>query len=146
MGLFSWFSKKPAEPEKPKKKICCACPDTKARVGGLQGGPHKYGQRRRRRVAGEAGSPFRRAAGTARCPCTHPLAIAAGWVQRVRDECTTTHGPEAPQCQKLIEAHKECLRAEGFNVRAARCWLPAGLLSEPAVAPPRVTPLSAPQV
>ena len=25
-------------------------------------------------------------------------------------------GPEAEQCQKLIEAHKACLRKEGFNV------------------------------
>lgn len=59
-------SKQSTEPEpvKPKKKICCACPDTK----------------------------------------------------KLRDECTTTHGPDAPQCQPLIEAHKQCLRAEGFNV------------------------------
>ncbi len=27
-------------------------------------------------------------------------------------------GPESEQCQRLIEAHKQCLRAEGFNVRA----------------------------
>ena len=38
-------------------------------------------------------------------------------VQRVRDECVTLHGPEAKECQDLIEAHKACLRAEGFNVR-----------------------------
>ena len=25
-------------------------------------------------------------------------------------------GPEARECQALIEKHKECLRAEGFNV------------------------------
>lgn len=25
-------------------------------------------------------------------------------------------GPEAEQCQKLIEAHKACLRKEGFKV------------------------------
>ncbi|KAM0942745.1 putative cytochrome c oxidase copper chaperone, cysteine alpha-hairpin motif superfamily [Dioscorea sansibarensis] len=47
---------------KPKKKICCACPDTK----------------------------------------------------KLRDECIVMHGEVA--CTKWIEAHKRCLRAEGFNV------------------------------
>jgi len=50
--------------QQPKKKICCACPETKGK----------------------------------------------------RDECVIVHGPEAEQCQKLIEAHKICLRAEGFKV------------------------------
>ncbi|OQU85875.1 hypothetical protein SORBI_3004G329201 [Sorghum bicolor] len=52
----------PATESKPKKKICCACPDTK----------------------------------------------------RLRDECVVEHGE--PACTKWIEAHKRCLRAEGFNV------------------------------
>ncbi|PIN22743.1 Cytochrome c oxidase assembly protein/Cu2+ chaperone COX17 [Handroanthus impetiginosus] len=47
---------------KPKKKICCACPDTK----------------------------------------------------KLRDECIVEHGEAS--CEKWIEAHKKCLRAEGFNV------------------------------
>lgn len=47
---------------KPKKKICCACPDTK----------------------------------------------------KLRDECVVEHGENA--CSKWIEAHRKCLRAEGFNV------------------------------
>ncbi|XP_065872395.1 cytochrome c oxidase copper chaperone 1-like [Euphorbia lathyris] len=47
---------------KPKKKICCACPDTK----------------------------------------------------RLRDECIVEHGEDA--CSKWIEAHRQCLRSEGFNV------------------------------
>lgn len=47
---------------KPKKKICCACPDTK----------------------------------------------------KLRDECIVEHGEDA--CTKWIEAHKTCLRAEGFNI------------------------------
>ncbi|KAL7584392.1 cytochrome c oxidase copper chaperone 2 [Lactuca sativa] len=52
-----------AEPEsKPKKKICCACPDTK----------------------------------------------------KLRDECVVEHGESA--CSKWIEAHRLCLRSEGFNV------------------------------
>ncbi|KAG8072735.1 hypothetical protein GUJ93_ZPchr0006g44364 [Zizania palustris] len=52
----------PSTDSKPKKKICCACPDTK----------------------------------------------------RLRDECIVEHGESA--CTKWIEAHKRCLRAEGFNV------------------------------
>lgn len=51
---------------KPKKKICCACPETK----------------------------------------------------KLRDECIVEHGEEA--CAKWIEAHRKCLRAEGFNVWD--CW------------------------
>ncbi|XP_022142851.1 cytochrome c oxidase copper chaperone 1-like [Momordica charantia] len=47
---------------KPKKRICCACPETK----------------------------------------------------KLRDECIVEHGEEA--CGKWIEAHRKCLRAEGFNV------------------------------
>lgn len=35
-----------------------------------------------------------------------------------RDACTIQYGPEAKECQELIEAHKKCLREEGFNVRA----------------------------
>ncbi|KAF3531828.1 hypothetical protein F2Q69_00038291 [Brassica cretica] len=55
-------SKAAAAETKPKKKICCACPDTK----------------------------------------------------KLRDECIVEHGESA--CAKWIEAHKMCLRAEGFNV------------------------------
>ena len=47
---------------KPKKKICCACPETK----------------------------------------------------KLRDECIVEHGEDA--CAKWIEAHRQCLRAEGFTV------------------------------
>lgn len=48
--------------QKPKKKICCACPESK----------------------------------------------------KARDECIVLNGEEA--CKELIEAHKRCLRKEGFNV------------------------------
>ncbi|MCE2055551.1 Cytochrome c oxidase copper chaperone [Datura stramonium] len=47
---------------KPKKKICCACPETK----------------------------------------------------KLRDECIVEHGESA--CEKWIEAHRKCLRAEGFKI------------------------------
>lgn len=36
--------------------------------------------------------------------------------KQARDECTIQYGPEAQECQEKIEAHKQCLRAEGFNV------------------------------
>ncbi|KAG8050178.1 hypothetical protein GUJ93_ZPchr0009g1765 [Zizania palustris] len=52
----------PPPETKSKKKICCACPDTK----------------------------------------------------KLRDECVVQHGEDA--CGKWIEAHRQCLRAEGFNV------------------------------
>ncbi|KAG6735623.1 hypothetical protein POTOM_061736 [Populus tomentosa] len=51
-----------AKESKPKKKICCACPETK----------------------------------------------------KLRDECIVEHGEAA--CAKWIEAHRLCLRAEGFNI------------------------------
>lgn len=51
-----------APDSKPKKKICCACPETK----------------------------------------------------KMRDECIVENGESA--CEKFIEAHRQCLRAEGFNV------------------------------
>ena len=33
-----------------------------------------------------------------------------------RDQCIVDKGPENLACEPLIEAHKKCLRAEGFNV------------------------------
>ena len=33
-----------------------------------------------------------------------------------RDQCIVDKGPENLACEPLIEAHKRCLRAEGFNV------------------------------
>ncbi|XP_072978865.1 cytochrome c oxidase copper chaperone 1-like [Typha angustifolia] len=52
----------PGSDAKPRKKICCACPETK----------------------------------------------------KLRDECIVEHGETA--CSKWIEAHRQCLRAEGFKV------------------------------
>lgn len=34
--------------------------------------------------------------------------------RRVRDECMVLRGEE--QCKQAIEAHKKCLRSEGFNI------------------------------
>lgn len=52
----------PAAEGKPKKKMCCACPESK----------------------------------------------------KARDECIVLNGEEA--CKQFIDAHKACLRSEGFNV------------------------------
>lgn len=49
-------------------------------------------------------------------PASCPLLPIAPTKQKVRDECTATYGPEDPRCAPLIEAHKVCLRKEGFNV------------------------------
>jgi cytochrome c oxidase assembly protein subunit 17 len=35
--------------------------------------------------------------------------------KKLRDECVVQHGEE--HCADLIEAHKVCLRAEGFTVK-----------------------------
>jgi cytochrome c oxidase assembly protein subunit 17 len=103
MGLFSWFSGSKQEVQddtrkKPAKKICCACPETKVRVIWRDQ---------------TAGMLFQFVLLTL-------CAVAA--MQTARDECVALHGPESTQCQELIEAHKRCLRAEGFDVSAAqRC-------------------------
>eukprot|EP00794_Sanderia_malayensis_P000396 gene396-1030_t len=34
--------------------------------------------------------------------------------KKARDECIMEKGEE--NCQDLIEAHKECMRSEGFNI------------------------------
>lgn len=34
--------------------------------------------------------------------------------KKARDECFVQHGPD--KCQELVEAHKVCLRKEGFDV------------------------------
>ena len=37
-------------------------------------------------------------------------------MQKIRDDCIPRYGEEHPYCAALIEAHKQCLRLEGFNV------------------------------
>ncbi len=37
--------------------------------------------------------------------------------KKARDECVVFKGEEHPDCVKLIEAHKVCLREEGFVVK-----------------------------
>lgn len=123
------MSEQAKQPEKPKKKICCACPETKVCA-------HTLICAYILQTVLASPSPH------ARVPAQ----------QKVRDECIGLHGrwgivqlykwgiivhsvllaghwwgsrartlpntgAEAQQCQALIEAHKQCLRSEGFNVR-----------------------------
>ncbi|GFH51600.1 hypothetical protein CTEN210_08076 [Chaetoceros tenuissimus] len=37
--------------------------------------------------------------------------------KKARDECVVFKGEEHPDCVALIEAHKVCLREEGFDVK-----------------------------
>lgn len=37
--------------------------------------------------------------------------------KKARDECVLMKGEEHDDCLKLIEAHKVCLREEGFTVK-----------------------------
>mmetsp|Transcript_35016 Transcript_35016/g.62977 ORF Transcript_35016/g.62977 Transcript_35016/m.62977 type:complete len:84 (+) Transcript_35016:55-306(+) len=36
--------------------------------------------------------------------------------KKLRDVCIVERGEEHPYCQALVEAHKACLRVEGFQV------------------------------
>ncbi|BBN00839.1 hypothetical protein Mp_2g02550 [Marchantia polymorpha subsp. ruderalis] len=42
------------------------------------------------------------------------ICCACPSTKRLRDECIVMHGEDA--CKKWINAHKECLRSEGFKV------------------------------
>nr|XP_016502184.1 PREDICTED: cytochrome c oxidase copper chaperone 1-like [Nicotiana tabacum] len=42
------------------------------------------------------------------------ICCACAKTKKLRDECIVEHGESA--CEKWIEAHRICLRAEGFNV------------------------------
>ena len=45
------------------------------------------------------------------------ICCACPETRKPRDECVTERGEE--HCTEYIEAHKQCLRAEGFKVRCA---------------------------
>ena len=47
-------------------------------------------------------------------PKKKKMCCACPETKKARDECMVLNGED--QCQKFIEAHKVCLRAEGFNV------------------------------
>lgn len=92
--------------EAPKKKICCSCPDTKVgKCAAYTHVPHHLPScdtcNLRKSEMSALASTVRRC-----------------WLPPTPLQYHIPPGAEAPQCQPLIEAHKQCLRAEGFNVRA----------------------------
>lgn len=46
-----------------------------------------------------------------------PICCCCPDTKKARDECVVFKGEEDPDCVKLIEAHKMCLRDEGFDVK-----------------------------
>lgn len=46
-----------------------------------------------------------------------PICCCCPDTKQPRDECVVMKGEDHPDCIKLIEAHKACLRAEGFDVK-----------------------------
>lgn len=88
--------------ETPKKKICCACPDTKVGWCCTECVPHRHHHHANLRKFEMSAlvSTVRRCRSLVLYLRGHPF----------------PPGAEAAQCQPLIEAHKQCLRAEGFNV------------------------------
>jgi cytochrome c oxidase assembly protein subunit 17 len=46
-----------------------------------------------------------------------PICCCCPDTKLLRDECVVQKGEEHADCVQLIEAHKECLRAEGFDVK-----------------------------
>jgi cytochrome c oxidase assembly protein subunit 17 len=45
-----------------------------------------------------------------------PICCCCPDTKLLRDECVVHKGEEHADCLALIEAHKQCLRAEGFSV------------------------------
>eukprot|EP00980_Cylindrotheca_fusiformis_P017577 scaffold5517_cov135-Cylindrotheca_fusiformis.AAC.7 len=46
-----------------------------------------------------------------------PICCCCPDTKKARDECIVFRGEESEECKKLIEAHKMCLRDEGFDVK-----------------------------
>eukprot|EP00339_Tiarina_fusa_P012241 CAMPEP_0117031386 /NCGR_PEP_ID=MMETSP0472-20121206/22567_1 /TAXON_ID=693140 ORGANISM="Tiarina fusus, Strain LIS" /NCGR_SAMPLE_ID=MMETSP0472 /ASSEMBLY_ACC=CAM_ASM_000603 /LENGTH=71 /DNA_ID=CAMNT_0004739705 /DNA_START=62 /DNA_END=277 /DNA_ORIENTATION=+ len=46
-----------------------------------------------------------------------PICCCCPETKKARDECVVFKGEDDPECQKFIEAHKACLRDEGFDVK-----------------------------
>lgn len=54
--------------------------------------------------------------GVAQKKPTKKICCACPETKKARDECIALHGPDSQECKQLIEAHKECLRSEGFQI------------------------------
>ncbi|KAL2472666.1 Cytochrome [Forsythia ovata] len=140
----------PASDSKPKKKICCACPDTKKLrdeciVEHGETACEKWIEAHRRclRAEGFNSLPLQKRQLSCKCffycykiegkyryladdqgsatvaPASDSkpkkkICCACPDTKKLRDECIVEHGETA--CEKWIEAHRRCLRAEGFNV------------------------------
>ena len=101
--------------DKPKKKICCACPETKVSA------EEHHRATRIFLVAMKFGTESLIASfASARAKRSHHHWLTRCFVlcrsQGPRDTCIAEKGPEHEDCLKLIEAHKKCLRAEGFKI------------------------------
>ena len=46
-----------------------------------------------------------------------PICCCCPDTKKARDECVVFRGEDDPECKKLIELHKICLRDEGFDVK-----------------------------
>jgi cytochrome c oxidase assembly protein subunit 17 len=64
----------------------------------------------------EASDSAQQPAAPAPAPETKPKKICCACpdTKKLRDDCIVQHGKDT--CGKYIEAHLQCLRAEGFNV------------------------------
>ena len=143
--LPAWLGGAPPAAAK-KKKICCACPETKGprdacvtEHGAGRGGgelpppppPPPPGREPLPPLAPAPAGPEPRVTARIEPPRRALLGRRRGGVPRghgvrtrgeAREVLTRSRaggvraGPEARECQELIEKHKECLRAEGFNV------------------------------
>ena len=60
--------------------------------------------------------PLAASAAAAEAPKKKKICCACPETKAARDACVVSKGEEDQQCRQLIEAHKVCLRAEGFNV------------------------------
>ncbi|KAH6811509.1 cytochrome c oxidase 17 [Perilla frutescens var. frutescens] len=104
-----------APDSKPKKKICCACPETKKLrdecivehdviIAFQHWNFFPVVSLKQQEDQGSAPDSKPKKKICCACPET----------KKLRDECIGEHGK--PACEKWIEAHRKCLPAEGFNV------------------------------
>jgi len=119
-------SEKP-EGIRPKLKICCACPETKVSCTQcmLFGSTDENRESRSRPPSLCRASETSVLSFTVRPSLPHAQTSLYTSLQEMKLHLLTSpsllivskfSGPEAEECKKLIEAHKACLRKEGFKV------------------------------
>ena len=62
-----------------------------------------------------AAFPAAAAAAGSEAPKKKKICCACPETKAARDACVVSNGEEHAECKKLIEAHKKCLRSEGFD-------------------------------